>query len=274
MPIVPDLQAAAGDAHDAVRDPAVRDAARRAADALAAAFAAAERAVVFTGAGISTESGIPDFRSPGGIWSTMKPILYQEFLDSEEVRLEDWRRRFRMAASFAAVAPNAGHRAIARLVRDGPVATVVTQNIDRLHQRAGVPHERVVELHGHGTGAACLDCGAETALADAEAAIAATGRAPRCGACGGLVKGAIVSFGQPMPPAAMLRAGEASRDCDLFVVVGSSLVVQPAAGFPLIARRSGARLVILDRAATALDAEADLVLRGPIGEILGPLEHP
>lgn len=241
---------------------------------LAERFAAAARAVVFTGAGISTESGIPDFRSPGGIWSRMKPIEFAGFLASEEVRLEDWRRRFRMRREFAAAEPNAGHRAVARLVEAGVVAAVVTQNIDGLHQRAGVAEDDVVELHGNGTRAACLDCAAPMSLEAAEAAIAASGRAPRCAACGGLVKAAIVSFGQPMPPSEMARARAASLDCDLFVVVGSSLVVHPAAGFPELARRNGAGLVILNREPTPLDGAADLVLRGAIGEVLGPLAAP
>jgi len=238
---------------------------------LAEAFAAATAAVVFTGAGISTESGIPDFRSPGGIWSRMRPIEFADFLASEEIRLEDWRRRFRMRREFAAAMPNAGHVAVAGLVAAGRVAAVVTQNIDGLHQRAGVAEERIVELHGNGTRAACLDCAAAVDLDAAEAAIAATGRAPRCAACGGLVKAAIVSFGQPMPAAEMARARAASLACDLFVVAGSSLVVQPAAGFPALAQRNGARLVILDRQPTPLDAAADLVLRGAIGDILGAL---
>jgi NAD-dependent deacetylase len=242
-----------------------------AAAALAGALAASERAVVFTGAGISTESGIPDFRSPGGLWSRMTPITFDDFLGSEETRLEDWRRRFRMARDFAGVEPNAGHRAVVRLMAEGPVASLITQNIDRLHQRAGAPAERVVELHGHATGAACLDCEAPMTLAAAAAEIETTGRAPRCAACGGLVKAAIVSFGQPMPPRAMAAAKAACLDCDLFVVAGSSLVVFPAAGLPALARRSGARLVILNREPTDLDGEADLVLRGAIGDILGPL---
>lgn len=242
-----------------------------AAATLAAAFAASRRAVVFSGAGISTESGIPDYRSPGGIWTRMKPILFDEFLASEAARLEDWRRRFRMSREFKAAEPNAGHRAVARLVGAGRVAAVVTQNIDGLHQRAGAAAERVIEVHGNAHGAACLACGTATTLAAVEAEIAASGRAPACAACGGIVKSTIISFGQPMPAAAMARASEAAADCDLFLAVGSSLVVHPAAGLPLLARSRGARLVILNREPTALDGEADLVLRGPIGAVLGPL---
>ncbi len=233
-------------------------------------IAEASRIVVFTGAGISTESGIPDFRSPGGIWSKVKPILFDEFMASEETRLEDWRRRFRMAREFAEVAPNAGHRAIAALLATGRAATVITQNIDRLHQRAGAPDDAVVELHGNAFGAACLECGLEMTLAAAERTIAETGRAPRCTACGGLVKSTIISFGQPMPADEMRRAQAEARACDLFLAIGSSLVVYPAAGIPVLAKQAGARFVILNREATELDPLADAVLRGGIGDVLGP----
>jgi NAD-dependent deacetylase len=233
-------------------------------------IAEASRIVVFTGAGISTESGIPDFRSPGGIWSKIKPILFDEFVASEETRLEDWRRRFRMAREFAEASPNAGHRAVAALLGSGRTGAVITQNIDRLHQRAGAHDGAVVELHGNAFGAACLDCGLETTLAAAEQTIAETGRAPRCTACGGLVKSTIISFGQPMPADAMRRAQAEARDCDLLLVIGSSLVVYPAAGIPLIAKQAGARFAILNREATELDPLADVVLRGGIGEVLGP----
>lgn len=233
-------------------------------------IAEASRIVVFTGAGISTESGIPDFRSPGGIWSKVTPILFDEFVASEEKRLEDWRRRFKMAREFADVVPNAGHRAIAALVASGRVGAVITQNIDRLHQRAGARHETVVELHGNAFGAACLACGLETTLAAAERTIAETGRAPRCTACGGIVKSTIISFGQPMPADAMRRAQAEARDCDLFLAIGSSLVVYPAAGIPILAKQAGARFAILNRETTELDPLADAVLRGGIGDILGP----
>lgn len=229
----------------------------------------ASRIVVFTGAGISTESGIPDFRSPGGIWSKVKPIYFDEFVAEEEKRLEDWRRRFKMAREFAEVKPNAGHRAVASLVAIGR-GVVLTQNIDRLHQRAGVAEDAVIELHGNAFGAACLDCGTPSTLAEAERTIAETGRAPRCTACGGIVKSTIISFGQPMPQEAMRRAQTEARDCDLFIAVGSSLVVYPAAGLPMIAKQAGARLVILNREATELDPFADAVLRGGIGDILAP----
>lgn len=242
-----------------------------AADALAAAFRSARRAVVFTGAGISTESGIPDFRSPGGVWSRMEPILYDDFIRSEAARLEDWRRRFEMAKLFAQAEPNAAHRVVARLAREGRVALVVTQNIDGLHGRAGTPAEHLVEIHGTGAHATCLSCGARHEIAWAEETIAATGAAPRCG-CGGLVKAAVISFGQAMPQAAMAQATAASAAADLFVALGSSLVVYPAASLPIIAKESGARLVIASRAPTEQDPLADLVLRTPIAATFAPLE--
>ena len=240
--------------------------------ALSEAFATARRAVVFTGAGVSTESGIPDFRSPDGIWSRMTPIDFQDFLQSESARLADWERRFAMERLLAECAPNAAHRAVARLVTEGRVALVVTQNIDGLHVRAGVPPERLVELHGNADRAECLDCSAPTTIAEARRIIEETGRAPRCPACGGLVKAAVVSFGQAMPEDAMQRAMEASVEADLFVAAGSSLVVYPAAAFPQIAREVGARLVVANREPTDQDSTADLVIRTPLAETFAPLE--
>lgn len=234
---------------------------------LAGLLRAAGRILAFTGAGISTESGIPDFRSPGGIWSRMRPITYQEFRDSEAARLEDWRRRFAMNEEFARAEPNAGHRALARLVAEGRDLSVVTQNIDGLHQRTGLPPERLLELHGNATFGRCLDCARRIELDEVRAAIAATGAAPRCPACDGPVKAAIVSFGEPVPEAVLHRALQLARSADLCLVVGSSLVVHPAAAVPQIARESGAELVILNRDPTPLDAIADLVLRLPIGAV-------
>lgn len=244
-----------------------------ASEALAQEFRRARRAVVFTGAGISTESGIPDFRSPGGIWSRMTPVTYQDFVSSEKKRLEDWQRRFGMARLIAECAPNAAHRALAHLVREGVVAMVVTQNIDGLHARAGVPPEKLVELHGTNSHATCLDCGARMEIAEAERIVEETGASPRCLACGGLVKAAVVSFGQAMPEEEMRRAMEASVMADLFVAAGSSLVVYPAAAFPQIAREAGARLVIANREPTEQDRAAHIVVRTPLAETFAPLEN-
>ncbi len=236
---------------------------------LAALIDGARRAVVFTGAGISTESGIPDFRSPGGVWTKMAPIDFAEFLASEEARRETWRRRFAMEETFRGAGPNRGHRAVAELVRRGPAAAVITQNIDGLHQASGIAAGKVVELHGNTTWAHCLDCAERYEIEALRIGFGRDGAAPQCAACGGWVKTATVSFGQAMPVAAMRRAEEETLAADLFIVAGSSLVVYPAAGFPELAKRSGARLVIVNREPTGLDGIADLVLNRSIGETLG-----
>ena len=230
---------------------------------------AARHAVVFTGAGISTESGIPDFRSPGGIWTRMAPIDFQDFMRSDEMRREAWRRRFAMEDTFRAAEPNRGHRAVATLVRRGTVSSVITQNIDGLHQASGVPDRQVIELHGNTTYAACLDCGERHELAPIRAAFERDETPPVCAKCEGLVKTATISFGQSMPVLAMRRAEAETLAADLFIVLGSSLVVYPAAGFPELAKHNGAKLVIVNREETGLDRHADLVLHEPIGDTLG-----
>jgi NAD-dependent deacetylase len=237
--------------------------------ALARLIDAAHRAVVFTGAGISTESGIPDFRSPGGIWTQMAPIYFDDFLASEAARIETWRRRFAMQDTFGAAEPNRGHRAVDVLVRRGKVSTVITQNIDGLHQASGIPPDRVIELHGNTTYATCLDCGTRHELDDIRAAFDRDGAAPRCVRCRGFVKTATISFGQAMPPAAMRRAETETLAADLCIVLGSSLVVYPAAGFPELAKRNGAALAIVNREPTGLDRIADLVIHQGIGDTLG-----
>lgn len=236
---------------------------------LARLIADARRAVVFTGAGISTESGIPDFRSPGGIWTRMAPIDFADFLASEEARRETWRRRFAMEETFRAAVPNRGHRAVAALVRRGTAAAVITQNIDGLHQASGIPAERVVELHGNTTYARCLDCARRYELDALGKAFERDESVPLCDDCGGFVKTATISFGQAMPLEAMRRAETETIAADLFIVAGSSLVVYPAAAFPELAKRYGAALVIVNREPTGLDGIADLVLHRAIGETLG-----
>jgi NAD-dependent deacetylase len=227
--------------------------------------------VPFTGAGISTECGIPDFRSPGGIWTRMKPIDFSDFIASREARDESWRRRFAMEAEFGGAAPGRGHRALASLYRAGKSPGVITQNIDNLHQASGISPEHVVELHGNTTYALCLDCAERYELPWVRQRFeAANGRAPSCPSCGGHIKTATVSFGQAMPEEAMRRAEEMTRASDLFLAIGSSLVVWPAAGFPLTAKRNGARLVIINRDPTDLDEAADLVIRHDIGAVLAP----
>jgi NAD-dependent deacetylase len=235
---------------------------------LAQLIADARRVVVFTGAGISTESGVPDFRSPGGVWSRMKPIQFQDFVASEEMRREAWTRAFTGKAGWVGAKPNAGHLAVARLVSQGKVAAVITQNVDNLHQDSGVPTDQIVELHGNASYAACLECGERHELAELKDSFLKVGEIPYCRSCGGLVKTATISFGQQMPAGPMARAEAATLSCDLFLVLGSSLVVYPAAAFPLLAKRNGAKLAIVNREATELDAYADLVLHDEIGPTL------
>lgn len=230
-----------------------------------------DRVVPFTGAGISTESGIPDFRSPGGLWTKTQPIPFDQFMASREMRDEAWRRRFAMEEYFGKAKPTRGHLALASLYRIGKAPGVITQNIDNLHQAAGIPGQDVVELHGNTTFATCLDCEQRYELTYVKQKFeAAGGRAPDCD-CGGFIKSATISFGQAMPEHAMLRAQALAQDCDLFIAIGSSLVVWPAAGFPLQAKKSGARLVIVNREPTEFDSIADLVIRHDIGDALEPL---
>lgn len=240
----------------------------RAALRLAAMLRAARHGVVFTGAGISTESGIPDFRSPGGIWTQMAPIEFRDFVSSAAMRKEAWRRRFAMEEMFARVRPNSGHSAVAQLVVRGNIRHVITQNIDNLHQASGVPAGQVIELHGNTRYAKCLDCGARAELDPIRVHFEAHGEAPDCSRCGGLLKTATISFGQAMPETEMQRAEQAAVMSDVFLVLGSSLVVYPAAGFPLMAKRAGARLAIINREPTDLDEAADVVVHGEIGATL------
>jgi NAD-dependent deacetylase len=227
--------------------------------------------VPFTGAGISTECGIPDFRSPGGIWTKMRPIEFSDFLASQEMRDESWRRRFAMQDQFGGAKPGRGHRALASLYRAGKVPGVITQNIDNLHQASGIAADHVVELHGNTTYASCLDCGKRYELAWVrERFTASGGKSPDCLHCEGYIKTATVSFGQSMPEAAMRRAQALTESSDLFISIGSSLVVWPAAGFPLAAKRNGARLVIINRDETEFDEMADLVVHDDIGAVLAP----
>lgn len=225
---------------------------------------AARSILPFTGAGISTDAGIPDFRSPGSLWNSNKPIPFDEFLADPAVRIEGWRRKFAMDDSFAGARPTIAHEIMAGWVGEGKAQAVVTQNIDGLHQAAGLSEAQVIELHGNATYARCLACGERHELAPIREHFHVTGAPPDCRACGGILKSATISFGQPMPQAALVRAGKLAKQSELCLVVGSSLVVYPAAAIPIIARDAGARLVIINREATGLDDEADLVLRTEI----------
>ena len=230
----------------------------------------AEVVVPFTGAGISTECGIPDFRSPGGIWTKMKPIDFGDFLASRDMRDESWRRRFAMQDQFGGAKPGRGHRALASLYQSGKIPGIITQNIDNLHQESGFAAHHVVELHGNTTYATCLDCAKRYELSWVrERFTTSGGRSPDCPDCSGFIKTATVSFGQAMPHSEMRRAEIATLAADLFIVLGSSLVVYPAAGFPELAKRNGAILAIVNREPTGLDELADLVIHQGIGDTIG-----
>jgi NAD-dependent deacetylase len=217
---------------------------------------AAGRVVLFTGAGISTESGIPDFRSPGGVWTKNAPIDFRDFMRSDQARRH--------------AAPNRGHRACAELIRRGKASAVITQNVDGLHQDSGIPDAKTIELHGNTTYAHCLECGQRYEIEALRVDFERDNIVPHC-ACGGWVKTATISFGQSMPVAEMRRAEQETLLADLFIAMGSSLVVYPAAGFPELARRNGAALAIVNREPTGLDRVADLVLHRAIGETMGAI---
>jgi len=235
---------------------------------LAALIAAASKIVAFTGAGVSTESGIPDFRSPGGVWDQNKPILYQDFLASAEARRETWRRGLQTYPVVSGARPNPAHLALAALEQQGKLLGVVTQNIDGLHLAAGHAPERVIELHGNAHGVRCLQCDEHADRDTVHARVIAGEDEPPCRTCGGILKPTTVSFGEPMPRRPLTRAEALMRECDLVLVVGSTLVVYPAAGLPETAVRSGAKLAIVNQTPTPLDGLATVVVRGKAGEIL------
>ena len=226
----------------------------------------ARRGVAFTGAGISTDSGIPDFRGPNGVWNTQTPILYEDFMNKREARIQAWDR---MAKNFRAregVKPNAGHHALAELQRRGHLAGVVTQNVDGLHLEAG--SNPVIELHGSTRESACQWCGRSWPTQAIVERCEHGEHAPDCPDCEGPIKTKTVSFGQSMPREPMQRAADLTMAADLYIAIGSTLLVEPAASFPRIAKQSGASLVILNNAETPLDDQADLVLRAQISETL------
>ncbi len=226
----------------------------------------AERGVAFTGAGISTESGIPDFRSPSGVWARYRPVYFQEFLASAQARHESWRQKTEAYAQFAQAQPNAGHRCLADWEGRGWLRGVITQNIDGLHQLAG--SRRVLELHGTARQVECLGCRRRWPPDPWMDQFRRTQSAPACPDCGGWLKSATVSFGQPLPEEVMSEAVTWARQADLMLALGSSLVVEPAASLPRIARKHGAKLVIINRDATEQDLSADIVIHAGIGETL------
>jgi NAD-dependent deacetylase len=228
--------------------------------------------VFFTGAGISTESGVPDFRSPGGVWTKYQPVLFQDFLASESARVQHWLLKKATYELFKTVKPNLAHYAICDFEARGQLLGLITQNIDGLHTIAGTSNEKLVELHGTDRLVTCLNCGKEYQPAQVYEDLPEDFTAPTCDECGGFLKSANVSFGQSMPITAMQRAQTWSEQAKIFVVVGSSLQVQPAASFPVIAKRSAALLAIVNRDPTPLDEIADLVHHGPIGKFFQQLQ--
>lgn len=228
----------------------------------------AENVVGFTGAGISTESGIPDFRSPNGVWARNRMIYFDEFVANREDRIEYWRQKCESWPEIRDAEPNGGHQAFVSLAEMGKLRAMITQNIDGLHQKSGLAPELVLEIHGSTVDVTCLSCDYRTHSDVACRWVAEGNLAPECPECGGLLKPATISFGQPMPVEALTRAEAAARECDLFLAVGSSLQVQPAASLPLVAKRSGAKLVIVNRDPTPLDEIADAVVQGEIGKVL------
>lgn len=225
-----------------------------------------KRAIAFTGAGISTESGIPDFRGPGGVWSRYQPVYFREFLTSEDARRQYWKMKKEGYNEFKNAKPNDGHRSLARLEAEGVLAAVITQNIDGLHQEAG--SRRVLELHGTNRSCVCLDCGAHFGSDEVQQRLEAGVEIPLCDHCGGFVKSATISFGQSLPADVLTEAFDFSMSTDLVLALGSSLVVEPAASIPLQAKNNGARLVIINHTETPLDRLADAVVHQSIGATL------
>jgi len=225
--------------------------------------------VVFTGAGISTESGIPDFRSPGGIWTRYRPVTFQEYMSSEAARIEAWKRRLETHEAHRNAKPNIGHYFVQSLDQKGKLIGLITQNVDGLHRDAGLPDDKIVELHGNNRKIICLKCGKDYDPEEIMGRLSGDFSSPKCDACRGILKSATVSFGQAMPEQAMRQAQEWTEQAAIFIVMGSSLQVQPAASFPVVAKRNGALLAIINREATPLDDYADFVHQGAIGEFCG-----
>jgi NAD-dependent deacetylase len=233
----------------------------------------AKKIVVFVGAGLSTESGIPDFRSPGGVWDKYDPedFYFQNFISNRSKREKYWEMATEMYDAMKDAKPNAGHVAVAELEKLGKLDCLITQNIDGLHFKAGNSEDKVLELHGTAMHVACLDCHRRYDRAPIQERIAAGDKAPECDSCGGLLKPATISFGQAMPERETAEAFRRSTDCDLFIVIGSSLVVYPAAQMPVVAKQSGAKLVIVNRDETACDKWADVIINGQAGAIMAAI---
>ena len=234
---------------------------------IAQKICAAKKVVVFTGAGISTESGVPDYRSQGGLWDRFTPVYFDEFMSSEAARIRYWEQRMDMEKGLKHARPNTGHLSIARLYETGHLAAVITQNIDGLHQESGLPDEKVIELHGNTRRVRCMSCNRTSSIHDAQMRIETGDLAPECD-CGGYLKPDTISFGQAMPEDEVERATGLSKDCDCFIVIGSTLLVQPAAHMPIYAKQSGAFLGIINLSETPCDEICDVLITGKAGEVL------
>ncbi len=225
------------------------------------------RNVVFTGAGISTESGIPDFRSKGGIWDRYRPIYFDEFMKSREARVEYWREKSELYHDLMNAEPNRAHLAVATLYDMGLLEAVITQNIDGLHQASGIPDERVIELHGSNRRVRCMSCGRISSIEEAHTRVEAGDPAPEC-ECGGYLKPDTISFGQAMPQREVEKSVALSHNADFFLVVGSTLLVHPAASMPTYAKEAGAFLAIVNLSDTPCDRICDVLVRGKAGDVL------
>ena len=230
-----------------------------------------EALVFFTGAGISTNSGIPDFRGPKGIWKTSQPIYFQDFVNSEEKRKESWERKFSNELNINKAKPNPGHQKIAEIMKKKSLSHLITQNVDNLHQESGVGDDRITELHGNATYAKCLDCQLRYDLAELKESFLRTKEPPQCSECNGLIKTATISFGQAMPEEEMVIAQKKSISCDLFICIGTSLAVFPAADLPVLAKETGSKLVIINNEPTQMDHIADLVINRDISEVFSEI---
>ena len=228
------------------------------------------KVVFFTGAGVSTNSGIPDFRGPKGVWKSSTPIYFQDFISSKEKRVESWSRKFRNELSMDSATPNEGHKKIAEIMKVKD-SFLVTQNVDNLHQDSGVDIDKIAELHGNATYAKCLDCSRRYELEDLKKEFLETNEPPLCSICGGILKTATISFGQAMPEKEMQISQKKAIESDLFICVGTSLAVFPAADLPLLAKETGATLVILNNEPTQMDQYADLVINRDISEVLSEI---
>ena len=229
-----------------------------------------KKIVFFTGAGISTNSGIPDFRGPKGVWKTSTPIYYQDFISSKEKRIESWKRKFGNELSIDSAKPNEGHKRIAEIM-DLKDSFLITQNVDNLHQESGIDDEKISELHGNATFARCLDCHKRYELIELKSEFLLTGEPPLCQECSGIIKTATVSFGQAMPEEEMQVCQTEAIKSDLFICVGTSLAVFPAAGIPILAKETGAILVIINNEPTQMDHIADLVINRDISEVFSEI---